>query len=221
MEIEYNKQTHLFNVNKPQKRVIIYGIGSIGSHVAIGLAKTGIKDITVIDYDTVENGNIPAQFYRIKDIGKNKTTAIMEQIIEYIGTKIDTIQQKITKENLQIPLTQNTIHVIAVDDIDTRKLIVETLQQINTEIIDARIGGNNYEIYYTKTINEAGLKNYKETLEGTFTEDKCGEKCMWGINSHVSSRIIQRILLLNKEGKKVPKGYFGDYEVDNGIVTKD
>ncbi|MDR0846769.1 MAG: sulfur carrier protein ThiS adenylyltransferase ThiF [Lactobacillales bacterium] len=60
--------------------VAIFGIGGLGSNIAIALARVGVGTIRLIDFDVVEPSNLNRQQYKITDIGKFKTDALAEEI---------------------------------------------------------------------------------------------------------------------------------------------
>jgi len=80
----YYKQIKLFNPHKDFTKIHIYGAGSIGSHVAVGLSKIGINDISIYDFDIVEEGNVPAQFFALSSKGK-KIEELAKIVKEFSG----------------------------------------------------------------------------------------------------------------------------------------
>ncbi len=81
--------------------VAVCGLGGLGSHIAINLARSGVGFLKLIDFDVIEPSNLNRQAYRVSDLGKFKTEALKEQISEinpYISTQICTL--KIDEENL-------------------------------------------------------------------------------------------------------------------------
>jgi bacteriocin biosynthesis cyclodehydratase domain-containing protein len=62
-----------------QSRVLLLGVGGLGSGVLSHLVGCGIGHITIVDTDVVETGNLGRQtFYREADIGKPKVIAAEE-----------------------------------------------------------------------------------------------------------------------------------------------
>lgn len=197
MEDIYYKQIKLFNPNKQSMKVFVYGAGSIGSHVTVSLAKIGVKDITVYDYDEVEQGNTPAQFFDRQSKGK-KTEEIKRIVQQMTGTVINCIECKID-EKTDIKPEFNSIHIIAFDNIEGRKILFNKLKDFPVHIIDGRIGGFVYEKYYIK--GQEDLETYAKTLEGEFSEQECGEKCLWVVNSLISSKIVTDVILISMDKK--------------------
>ena len=82
--------------------VAVCGLGGLGSHIAIMLARSGIGTLHLIDFDTVEPSNLNRQAYNVDDLGKFKTEALKEQISKinpFIKININTI--KIEKEDIK------------------------------------------------------------------------------------------------------------------------
>ena len=61
-------------------RVAVIGVGAIGRQLALQLAALGIRQITIIDFDDVEEVNITTQGYLRSDVGKPKVLATTEAI---------------------------------------------------------------------------------------------------------------------------------------------
>ncbi|MGA2501325.1 MAG: ThiF family adenylyltransferase, partial [Tepidisphaeraceae bacterium] len=64
------------------KCVFVPGLGSVGSMVAWELAKLGIMNFSLMDYERVEVANVVRHLARIADIGRRKTEVVAEAIRE-------------------------------------------------------------------------------------------------------------------------------------------
>lgn len=63
------------------KKVIIFGLGGVGSYIAEALARAGIGHITLVDSDTVSVSNINRQLCALNStIGMPKTDIVAERI---------------------------------------------------------------------------------------------------------------------------------------------
>ena len=62
------------------KRVMIVGLGSFGSQIAIELAKAGVGAFSLFDFDRVELHNLARHTCIINDLGRLKTDAIYDAI---------------------------------------------------------------------------------------------------------------------------------------------
>ena len=62
------------------KRVMIVGLGSFGSQIAIELAKAGVGSFSLMDFDRVEIHNLSRHTATVNDLGRLKTNVIAESI---------------------------------------------------------------------------------------------------------------------------------------------
>ena len=64
-------------------KVVIFGLGGVGSFVLEGLARSGIGNFILVDNDTVDITNINRQIIAThKTIGKNKVEVAKKRILE-------------------------------------------------------------------------------------------------------------------------------------------
>lgn len=204
----YFKQEKLYNPRKDDQPMIhIYGCGSIGSHVCIGLLKTGFEKIYVYDYDELEPDNLPAQFYP-SNLPVEKTSLKTENLrrIAYIMTGKNIICEQVKiDENFNPDISTNSIHIMAFDNIEARKIMKVMLSDFPIHVIDGRIGSWNNEVWYLKMNDLKARQEYSKSLIGEFTELECGEKTLWANNAYISSKIIMNVIKISKgEEKTIP-----------------
>ncbi len=101
------------------KHVVIIGLGSFGSQIAIELAKAGIGEFSLVDFDRVELHNLVRHTCFIKDLGRLKTDAIEEAILgknpysvvhkypENICKNLKMLEELVGKADLVICATDN------------------------------------------------------------------------------------------------------------------
>ncbi len=63
------------------KRIMIVGLGSFGSQIAIELAKAGVGSFALMDFDRVELHNLSRHTATVHDLGRLKTNVIEEAIL--------------------------------------------------------------------------------------------------------------------------------------------
>ena len=193
--MEYTRQVRIFNPEEQKSKIHILGAGSTGSFIALTLAKLGFEDITIYDFDKIEAHNIPNQFYRTEDIGKEKLDAIKEIVKDFSDLDINIEKGKIDK-NTDIGIEINSIVVFCLDNIKTRKLVYEQIKDYPVVLVDTRLGGEAYQIYSFNLGDEEKKKEYEAQLKAPTTEAVCGEKSIiYTILSIASetSNIIKKI----------------------------
>lgn len=81
-------------------KVAIAGLGGLGSHIAVMLARIGVGELLLIDFDVVDPSNLNRQHYDLTHLGMLKTDAMKSQINNinpFIKTEIRTV--KVTEKN--------------------------------------------------------------------------------------------------------------------------
>ena len=115
------------------KKVLIEGAGSFGADITCGLVKSGVTDFILIDYDRLDVPNIMRHRCGLGDIGRYKTLALRQMILDKNPTaNVTTFEEKVSHENIEL-LTDIVraadIVVCAIDDRDgkalTNRLCVE------------------------------------------------------------------------------------------------
>lgn len=124
------------------KKILIVWAGWIGSDTARCLAKTWFNDITVVDFDEVENHNVASQFYKESQLGISKVSALQENVKDFSWVDIKVINGKYQKEYAD----DMDIVIMAVDNMDVRKEIVETANP-RLKIIDGRMKWEGFMLY--------------------------------------------------------------------------
>jgi len=129
-----------------QKKVAIAGLGGLGSNIAVMLARTGIGELLLIDFDVITESNLNRQHYNLSHLGVKKTIALKEQI-EKINPKVKVITKdlKITKENVKEIFKNYDIVCEAFDTPEDKAMLVNMLlEDGKTKIISASgISGYN------------------------------------------------------------------------------
>lgn len=114
------KSYEFFKPESCPERIFIIGCGSVGSTLAENLARFGLTKITLMDFDKVESKNIANQIFREKDVGRLKTEALKDIILEINHEA----EKNIRLCNEGYTGQQLTGYVfLAVDDIDLRRQI--------------------------------------------------------------------------------------------------
>ncbi len=79
----YSRNTGLLETSAlAEKKVVIVGLGSGGSPIALELARAGIGHFTLIDFDRLELGNISRHICGVNDLGRYKTLAVRDQLLQ-------------------------------------------------------------------------------------------------------------------------------------------
>lgn len=61
-------------------QVAIFGLGGLGSNVAMWLARLGVGHLLLYDFDRVELSNLNRQYYFVEDVGEYKAVALLKHL---------------------------------------------------------------------------------------------------------------------------------------------
>ena len=115
-----NKSRTFFDPDKFDANIHIIGCGAVGSTVAENLARLGIKELTLWDFDDVEEHNIANQMFFVNQINKSKMDAV-EEICKMINPEIS-----IKKKGIYTDEILSGYLFICPDSIKVRRAILET-----------------------------------------------------------------------------------------------
>ncbi len=71
------------------KKVLVVGVGALGSFIVPGLANLGVGRIDIVDFDIVEETNLNRQIIYYDSVGKYKAEALADKIRNVTRRKID------------------------------------------------------------------------------------------------------------------------------------
>lgn len=118
-------------------RVLIIGMGGLGSPVAMYLATAGIGHLVLTDDDVVELSNLQRQIAHHTDaIGMNKVDSAKQTILNLNpGTKVTTYNKRLVAEELDAEVAAANIVIDATDNFETRFAINAACVKNNTPLI--------------------------------------------------------------------------------------
>jgi molybdopterin/thiamine biosynthesis adenylyltransferase len=102
----FSRNTGILEVSTMlNRRVLIMGCGSVGSLVALELARAGVGHFLLVDHDVLEYHNLCRHQCGIQDVGSYKTMALAKRILDINpGAEVETRQtavELVTQETFQ------------------------------------------------------------------------------------------------------------------------
>ena len=120
--MDLSKSYDFFQPEKDDTPIHIVGCGSVGSTIAENLARCGVKNMVLWDFDTVESHNIVNQMFRQQDVGRLKVDALKDILCDINPELADSVSAK--PEGWRGKLMSGYIF-LCVDSIELRRQIVE------------------------------------------------------------------------------------------------
>ena len=154
------------------------------------LAQMGIKDITVVDFDNVENHNLASQLYKESDIGIPKVVALQQNVKEFTGVTINALFDKYKPEMVK----DADIVIIWVDNMATRKEVVESLTTKTKRFIDGRMQWEAFELHMFIPVFETPLYMNTRYSDDAASPETCTNKSV-SYNTFAIASIISRFVV--------------------------
>lgn len=117
-------------------KVTICGLGGLGSNLAIALARVGVRNLRLIDFDRVEPSNLNRQHYFIKHLDMLKSEALASQIYDINPLiKIGSLSIKLTSENIESILKDDTIICECFDTPNDKAMLLNHMAKFEDKFI--------------------------------------------------------------------------------------
>ena len=106
-------------------KVAIVGLGGLGSNVALWLARLGVGQLLLYDFDKVELSNLNRQYYFLEDVGQYKAIALLRHLkaVNPYGNYCSEVV-RLTEDNLPELLSEAHIVCEALDKPEAKALLV-------------------------------------------------------------------------------------------------
>lgn len=157
---------------KPEEcpdRINIIGCGAVGSAIAENVARLGLTNVALYDFDKVESHNIANQMYYHDDIGKYKIDAIAEQLCK-INPDMNGKLKLFYEGYVDQPLSGYVF--LCVDDIELRKAICEK-HSSNPRIkgvFDVRVGLEDAQFFAADWSSADDIERMLDSMQFTREE---------------------------------------------------
>lgn len=122
-------------------RVLLVGVGGLGSPVALYLAGAGVGTLGLIDGDTVSTSNLQRQvLYTESDVGKPKVQCAARRLQALNSTvAIEEHPGRLTAENARLLISRYDLVVDCCDNFATRFLIDDTCAELHKPFVHGAI----------------------------------------------------------------------------------
>ncbi len=193
------------------KHITVFGLGGVGGFALESLARAGVGNFTIIDFDTVSESNINRQLVALNStVGKKKTDLFKNRLQDINPEiKVKTIDDFFFEGNINTCFEQKTDFVV--DAIDTMRSKIELLSycyENNIPVVTSMGAGNRKDPtqLYITDIKDIENKKCVFTKNVLYQLEKRGIKS--GItavcsreNPHVSEKISVTENIKTSSGK--------------------
>ena len=197
-------------------RIAIVGLGAVGSFAAEALARVGLVNFKLIDFDVVEESNINRQLYALHStISKNKCDIAKERILDINpNVKIESVNVFIRAENFETHFKNIDIIVDAIDSLKSKIDLLEYATKNNIKIVSSMGAGRRKDV---SKIQCADLfKTYNCPLAAKIRKELSHRKIKPKVNCVFSSELAEKETHL-QSGSEDNKRLIGSSVIITGI----
>lgn len=188
--VDHSRHLLLFDPAKfDRTRVDVVGCGSVGSRIAMEVAKLGVRNLHLWDHDIVERHNIANQAFVLADIGRLKVEALADHIRSAAG-----IEAVIHASKVEGPTALGNVVFLAVDSMAARKEIFEKslrLKMTTDVVIETRMGVEELRVYGLNPRARAEIQAWTNTLydDKVTVENACQARTTVGATAALTAAL--------------------------------
>ena len=164
MVTDYRKQTNLIEVENVDIPIHVIGCGALGSWLVFFLLKMGFKNITVYDFDFIEEHNVPNQCFKEEQIGEAKVFAMYDIYKDFCKEDEDRLTVINEKVTASVARKMEGIVLCAVDSMKLREIIYkDSINKGRCDLfVEARL--SIYGAYVYALTRHTDFEKYEATL---------------------------------------------------------
>lgn len=134
--------------NLSRMKILIFGIGGVGSYVCEALVRSGVKNFVLVDSDKISLTNVNRQIHAtLKTVGRSKVEVMKERMLEINPECNITIFEEFYLPDNHSNIINDDIDYIvdAIDTISAKIDIIVEAKKKNIPIISAMGAGNKLD----------------------------------------------------------------------------
>ena len=174
MAVENLRHVKVFDGRTFKKSVHVIGAGATGSYLLLQLAKLGVQDIHVWDFDKIEDHNLANQLYGPDHIGMNKVDAIQKVLKEQADMDITVHAERVTDQRL------DGVVFLLTDTMASRKEIFANSLKFKPHVdlvIETRMGAQEMVIHAFEPVHPGLVEKWESTLTSDDVEVAAPSDC--------------------------------------------
>lgn len=178
--------------------ILIIGIGGVGGYTLESLARSGVENITIVDYDKIDITNLNRQIISLNNnIGKYKVDEFKIRINNINpNCKVYILKKFLTKEDINTLINNYDYVIDACDTIEVKKEIIRVCLNKNIKFISCMGTGNKLDptkleiIDIRKTSYDPIAKKIRKMVKDEKLKEKINVICSKEKPIKTNSKII-------------------------------
>ena len=127
-------------VSASEMKVILFGIGGVGSWCAETLVRTGVTDLIVVDSDTVEASNLNRQLVALHStLGRPKVEVMRQRLLDINpDAHITALQKRYDATTVdEFDFNQYDVVIDAIDSLDDKLLLIQRATESSARFLSS------------------------------------------------------------------------------------
>ena len=107
--------------------ILIIGVGGLGSATSLYLTVSGVRKLTLVDFDSVDESNLSRQIlFQKEDIGMNKAIVAKRKLEAFNqDILINAIEKRLDEDELREFINDSNLVIDATDNVESRLIIIQ------------------------------------------------------------------------------------------------
>lgn len=211
--MDYTRQRAWFDPSTTNAAATIVGCGGIGSFAAFALAKLGVQTLKLVDFDTVDEHNVPNQLFALNQLGELKVSALADSISSATGVYPIGINAPLQDGIPRLPIV-----VSALDSMAARTELWEQVRyRLEVKLfLDGRLGGEHVVLYSVDPSNPIDVAGYETTLhsDADGQDLPCTARSIIDVGFAVGSLITRAVRRHYAHEPAIPTVYLNQQTLD-------
>ena len=129
-------------------RVIVCGAGAIGANLCEGLARVGVRQITVIDFDRIEERYLSTQPWGRRELGQRKARMLGNRLHRELGVEPVALCDRLHAENSVEILAGHDLIIDAFDNSASRQAVQSAARELAIPCVHAGMADGYGEVIW-------------------------------------------------------------------------
>jgi len=133
-----------------QIHIVLCGVGALGSLLADNLARQGVRQLTIIDFDRIEQHNAGTHLYGQSDVGAKKVDVLRNHLFRSVCIEVDTFDKRLDERTVRKFLRKADLVVDTFDNSNSRRIVAEYCLQNGIECLHLGMNADYGEVRWNE-----------------------------------------------------------------------
>lgn len=139
-----------------QISVTICGAGALGSLLADNLARQGVRRLTAIDFDRIEEHNAGTQLYGQADVGAKKAEVLRAQLFRAVGIELTVYDRRLDDRTVKKFLRGADLVVDTFDNSTSRRTVTDYCREQHIDCLHLGMNADYGEVRWNDVYRVPG-----------------------------------------------------------------